>query len=131
MPRIPLPDVEAAVIGILRARLPGTHAADRLGPPWPALAATQVGGTVAKVLTAALVQVDAAGAAGSSKAAARGLIDDALEVLREAEGSTVAGVVLSSVGILAAPAYLPDGQSGAPRYVATLVVSARSAVLTA
>lgn len=118
------PDVEAALIAHLTGR--GITVRSTLGPPYPALRLFRAGGSRERVADTALIQVECEGAEGASKAIVLGRLEDALSAAVDADGVLAGGVWLSSVQVLQAPAYLPDATTGAPRYVATLTITARS-----
>lgn len=64
-----------------------------------------------------------------SPAAAHDLLQDARAVLHSLTGTVVHGVPVYRVQEFAGPAYLPDPESGHPRYVMTAAVSLRGSPL--
>lgn len=126
---IRLPDVEGALVLGLKEARPDLHVGDTLGAPYPAVRFAAVGGpgVLSRVLLDLFVQVDVALDTGGSKAACYGTMSDVLTACVALSERTLAGAVIARVGLLSSPAYLPDPTTGAPRYVATLTVRARSA----
>lgn len=116
-------DCEAMLIRVLNAA--GiAPASDEVGAPFPMLRVFTLGGPRTRFQTQEMLQLESWGLPRGSKADTRDLIEQALTVCYDLEGTTQPEGVVSWVQHDTGPGWLPDPTDRHPRYVATLTVYA-------
>lgn len=118
-------DCEAIVIRALKTV--GLETSDEVGEPWPMVRVFVVDGirpTESKKMNREQLQVEAWGLPNGSKADTRALMEQALQVCYDLNGTVQPEGVVSHVDHDGGPSWLPDPTDRHPRYVATVTIYA-------